>query len=184
MHTTLFNNHILRNGKKKISKSWIQKQRTLDIRWDEENCTMVKQIIKLYWNNDLITESVMFSTFWKGSPLLRLRRWGWLSSSSWSPSGDSILLIFLVFFIVVVEMLLSMHINMISRVVCLHRTIEYVAINRQIEDAGRNICCLCDRTASRWHSAYAWICCGTVIDYNFLALPASKGILTHCMIGE
>ena len=35
MRTTLSNKHILRNGKKTISKSWIQKHRTLDIKWDE-----------------------------------------------------------------------------------------------------------------------------------------------------
>ena len=78
----------------------------------------------------------------------------------------STLLIFLVFFIIV-EVLLSMHINIVSRVVCPHRIIESVAISRQIEDAGRCICCLCDRNGSRRHSAYAWICCWTVIDYSF-----------------
>ena len=95
----------------------------------------------------------------------------------------SILPIFLVFFIIV-EMLLSMHISIISRVVCPHRIKESVATKSQIEDAGRIICCLCDRTDSRRHSAYAWTCCWTVIDYNFLSLPASKSILSHCMNGE
>ena len=78
----------------------------------------------------------------------------------------TILLIFLLFFIIV-EMFLSMHINIISRVVCPHRIIESVAINSRIEDAERNNCCLCDRAGSWRQSAYAWICCWTVIDYNF-----------------
>ena len=95
----------------------------------------------------------------------------------------SILLIFLVFFIIV-ELLLSMHMKIISRVARPHRIIEPIAINGQIEDAGRNICCLCGRTGSRRHSAYACICCWPVVNYKFLSLPVPNNILTHGSIGE